>query len=227
VWYEQSGNAEGTASTKTKDKDTVADKDKPHVFIDENFKEAFANRAKSTLPKDWEGDAYHLTKDGDDPCLESTKPTEANWVTLPKVSLDGEFLIDGLYQMSHYQSITFRLENNRANVALPIVITFDGRITIGDDTRNPPSGYKAHAPTRFGIKREGKKLRVFLNDDVVDKVLPEVLEVDTIKINMFGQYNGRPVHLYRIRVVGGNVDGLLNSFIPSTGNHPSDKKGKS
>jgi serine/threonine protein kinase len=165
----------------------VGNKDKlnsalPKVFIKEDFRNA---HEKKTMPDGWDSDAFRVEKLSGEPYLEVSKAAGVHFVTLPPVSLKGDFVIEGNYIIDmEVQALVIELESRKTNVFLPVTLRGNGSVLILDDTLVAPTNYKG-GPTQFVLKREGKKLRVFLNGDVVGvKDLPAVTEYETIKIGM-------------------------------------------
>ena len=45
-------------------------------------------------PKDWDGDDFAVQKENNRPCLEVTSPNGLHYVTLPKLAVKGDFVMD-------------------------------------------------------------------------------------------------------------------------------------
>lgn len=179
---------EGDPIVKGNTKDaTEAGKDKAKSdlrkeFINEDFKDAFD---KKSMPVGWDSDAFRVEKQVGEPYLEVSKAAGIHFVTLPAVNLKGDFVIEGNYLIFRFnQALIIRLESRQTNKFLVVTLEHTGRVFVLDDVLLAPTNYKG-GPTQFLLKREGRKLRVFLNGEVVGAPnLPEVTEYETIKIGM-------------------------------------------
>jgi serine/threonine protein kinase len=180
--------------------------DWPQVLIDEHFCKTYQN--KLAIPNAWKGDAFRVVKGNDQCWLEVSKPTGDHFVTLPPLTLSGNFSIEGVYFMdrpefANYHKLIISLENRKKSVLLPVVFDWAGKVLIANDARLPPQGYQPLLPTHFLLKREGNRLRVFLNKDpVADKDLDEVVEFDTLRLGLAaGPGNsGKLAKLYELKV---------------------------
>jgi serine/threonine protein kinase len=200
--------ADNTKNTSTdsndKDTSTAPPSDLPRVLVDEDFSTPYKN--KLTIPENWgEGEAYRVIKlkDADHKhALEVTRPTGVHFAKLPPLNLSGDFYIEGIYSLGYSHKFTVSLENRSRSALLPIVFDVAGGVLIENDARLPPPGYIQNKPTHFLVKREGKKLRVFLDKDpVADKVLEELDTYDAIRLSMTaGNWGGLQARLYGIRV---------------------------
>ena len=181
--------------------------DQPQILIDEDFRTAYEK--KLTIPSGWESDAFRIVKVSDQFGLQVSKPTGMQTVKVPLTApIRGNFFIEGGYILKHDvrggadHIFTISLENRNKSVLLPIVFIWDGRILIEKDTRLAPMGYTAQLPTHFLIKREGKKLRVLLNQEpAADKDLGNAVDFDTLRIGlMAGQQIGSLATLFGLKV---------------------------
>ena len=175
----------------------------PKVLVDEDFSTPYKN--KLTIPENWEeGEAFRVIKlkDANEKhALELGRPTGVHFVKLPPLTLSGDFYIEGVYSLGYYQKFTVSLENRQRSALLTIVFDFTGGVLIEKDARLPPPGYVQHKPTHFLLKREGKRLRVFLDkESVADKVLDEVDTYDAIRLGLTAGNQSGPARLYGIKV---------------------------
>ena len=195
--------------SKDKDNGSVAKDGKtsptpgePQVLIDEDFSKAIKN--SQTLPDGWSGDAFRVVKDHDEPCLEVSKPSGIYFVTLPPVTLSGDFSIEAACIVDAGRPLIVRLESRKTNALLPVTLSHDGQIAIGDDRRLAPPNFKIYQPVLFLLKREGKKMRVFLNGEVAaDKDLDAVTEFESLQLGMGGGVAVIPggSKVFRLKVV--------------------------
>ncbi len=178
----------------------------PQVLIDEDFRKAYEEKQ---LPKGWEGDAFRVIKENDLYALEDSRLKDAHFVNVPlSKSLAGNFAIEGVYWMgnpawANHHLLTISLSNRSKSALLAIVFDWDGHVTVGDEPMSPPPNHKPLLPTDFVVKREGKKLRIFLNKEPLgDKNLSEVADFDTLRIGMVaGPANGGKLErLYGLKV---------------------------
>ena len=209
VWALSGGSKDkdngASAKNDGKDSPTNDGKNTPtpgasHSFIDEDFSKAAANR--QTVPDGWSGDSFRVVKEHDEPCLEVSKPAGTFFVKLPPVTLSGDFSIEVACIVDYTGPVIVRLESRKTNSLLPVSVSHTGQVTIVDDVRLAPPNFKPLSPMQFLLKREGKKLRVFINDEAVaDKDMDAVTEFETLQLGMTGGkvYGGSKV--FRLKVV--------------------------
>jgi hypothetical protein len=177
----------------------------PRVLIDEDFRTPYEK--KLAVPEGWEGDAFRVVKENEQYGLEVSKPSGVSFVKVPPLTLSGDFSIEGAYFLDRAHALTLSLENRKNSAALPVVFDWEGKVVIGNDPRLPPPSYKPLAPTHFLVKREGKRLRVFLNKDpAADKDLDDAADYDTLKLGLTGGPGwavGRLARLFGLRVALG------------------------
>jgi len=189
-----------------KDSKESESSDAPRVLITEDFHSAYER--KQVLPDGWSGDAFRIVDDNGKQCLEVSKPKGEHFVTLPPVALRGNFMIEAAYIMGNpsfatYHYLAFILESSKGADPLPLIVDWEGKITIADDPRAAPPNYKPLLPTRVRVTREGKKLSISLNDEIVaTKDLRDLVEFDQLRIGMPGGAgnSGRLERLYLLKV---------------------------
>jgi eukaryotic-like serine/threonine-protein kinase len=179
----------------------------PRVLIDEDFREPFEN--KLLLPEGWSSQGLSIVKDKDRHALRVSRPDGTHFVTLPPIALSGNFSIEGVYLLGHggwnwyTQTLTVSLENRGQSALLTVVFKGDGSTGIDKETSLPPSTFVLRRPTHFLVKREGKKLRLFLDKDpVASKELDEIVEYDTLRLGLDAgaDVNGVMARLYTVKV---------------------------
>ncbi len=210
VFWPKSGDKQRVDKTNNnstdgsgKDNSTESAADLPRVLVDEDFSTPY--QQKLTIPENWEeGEAFRVIKlkDANEKhAMELGRPTGVHFVKLPPLTLSGDFYIEGVYSLGYYQKFTVSLENRQRSALLTIVFDFTGGVLIEKDARLPPPGYVQHKPTHFLLKREGKRLRVFLDkESVADKVLDEVATYDAIRLGLTAGNQSGPARLYGIKV---------------------------
>ncbi len=116
-------------------------------------------------PKDWDGDDFAVQKENGRPCLEVTNPKELHYVTLPKLSIKGDFVMDCEIVLKKLQ--TFHLElNSRSSTPLTIQVDFEGVVRIDQAEPKQTEGFKPFETFRFRLKRKGDVYNVSINDTV-------------------------------------------------------------
>ncbi|HEY7310888.1 MAG TPA: serine/threonine-protein kinase [Gemmataceae bacterium] len=228
-----SGSAKAAADKdKGKDSTNAPPKaDEPVVLVDEDFRSTYEK--KLAIPEKWvEGEAYRVIKDNDKCALEVGKPTGLHFVRLPPVLLSGNFYVEGVYMLDRFaHKLTVSLENRAKSALLPIVFNWDGNVLIEKDARLPPPDYVPLKPSHFLLKRQGNRLRVFLDKSpVADKDLEDIAEFDAVRIGLVaGPGNsGRLARLYGIKVGTFSSDGQVpasNMRGPDSGGRPKREKG--
>ena len=175
--------------------------EQPQVLIDEDFRMAFKNRLN--VPEGWtHGDGFRIIALNDEPCLEISTPKGAPFVTLPPVTLRGNFSIDGVYILGHLAKLIIRLENRNNNDLLPIIFDSSGAITIGSDVRAALPNFKPQLPTKFLVTRKGQQLNILLNGELVAaKDLGMVNEYESLKLGLVSARPTWSARLFRFKVV--------------------------
>ncbi len=210
----------------------------PQVLVEENFRTTAEKQL--TLPDGWSGDAYRVVKDADgQPCLEVSKPKGNPELMLPplRVSLSGNFSVEGVVVMdrpefANYHTLAVLLGSSKGSKPLVLVIDWAGKVLINDDARLPPPNFKPLKPIHFVLTRQGKKLKVKLDDEPVgEKDLDEVAEYDTVSLRLAaGPGNGgRLVRLYGLKVGTLGDDGQAapsNVPLPDPGDSKKGKRGR-
>ena len=203
VWALHGDSSKDGASGAKDDGKDSPKSEGPQVLIDEDFRKAV--RERETLPDGWTGDAFRVVVDHEEPCLEVSRAAGEYFVKAPPVALTGNFTIEGVCLLNNAQHLIIRLESRKNNVLLPVVIDGTGKVLIADDPQLPPPNFKPLLPIRFVLKREGKKLRIFLNDDVVaDKYLDVATEYETLQFGMTAgpgpYFGGVLAKVFRVKV---------------------------
>ena len=83
---------------------------------------------------------------------------------------------------------------------------------IANDARLAPPDYVPLKPSHFLVKREGKRLRVFLDKSpVADKELEDIADFNTVRIGLVAGrgFTGRVARLYGIKVGTLSEDGKV------------------
>jgi hypothetical protein len=192
---------------------TGGDKDKnpavpqPKVLIDEDFREAY--KKKLGVPDGWKSDEFTTFKINEVYGMQPVAPTGAASVLVPLSSpLKGDFLIQGVYHMDHpsfgqYHTFTVSLESRKKTALLTVVFDWEGKVLINKDAKAPPLNYKPLLPTAFQVRREGTKIRAYLDEfPPVEKNLDDVAEYETLRLVMTaGTGNaGRRLRLHGLKV---------------------------
>ncbi len=204
--------AKGKADEDTKD---VGTKGKgapksgvPNVLIDEDFRDAYTK--KMGLPASWKSDEFTTFKINELYGIHPVAPAGIASVLVPlSTPLSGNFAIEGVYHMDHpafaqHHTVTISLENRKKSALLPIIFDWNGSVVIAKEVKVPPQGYKPLLPTHFLVKREGTKIRVFLDEfPPVEKNMDDAPEFDTLRLALTaGNGNaGRRLNLHGLKVV--------------------------
>ncbi|HWG44795.1 MAG TPA: serine/threonine-protein kinase [Gemmataceae bacterium] len=202
----------------------------PRILVDEDFRAPYEK--KLTIPENWEeGEAFRVIKDNEKHALEVGKPTGLHFVKLPPVTLNGDFYIEGIYALIlHTHKLTISLESRQKSALLTVVFDWDGKVLIDNDARLAPADYVHLKPTHFLLRREGKRLRVFLDKaPVADKALDDIADYDTVRLGLTAGagFRNRTARLYGIKVgtlsEGGQVP-PSNMKVPDVGGPRRGKK---
>jgi hypothetical protein len=209
-----------TAATKGDGREVKAPKpdepagtDGPQVLVDEDFRTPYEKRL--TIPDGWdEGEAFRVVKDNEMYALEVGKPTGVHFVRLPPVKLSGDFYVEGVFFLvQHAHALTVSMENRARSALVAVVIDCHGKVAIGDDHRTAPPEFQPNKPTHFLIKREGRRLRIFLDKHpAADKNLDEIAEYDAVRLGLTAGEIGfprRPARIYGIKVGTLGADGQV------------------
>jgi hypothetical protein len=172
-------------------------------LIDEDFRATF--NKKMSVPEGWKSDEFTTFRNNEVYGMHPVPPTGIASVLVPLSSpLSANFDIEGVYHMDTPQVLTISLENREKSKLLPIVFDWNGNISIAKDLRRAPESYKPLLPTHFLVKREGTKIRVFLDDfPAVEKNLTEAPEFATLRLAFTagtGYYNRR-LNLHGLKVI--------------------------
>jgi serine/threonine-protein kinase len=227
----------GDADKKSKDQRAEAAKntsnggkpDQPTLLIDENFRKIV--ETGRALPDGWTGNAVSVVTDkARRPCLEANENSGEYFVTLP-LTLSGSFFVEGEYALfgseegkGINQALTILLEPRKGGARVPVVITWDGYVTIAANQRRRAPNYEnprralnkgkkgtkdnkdeANQFDRFRLVRSGKGLSVFINNEVAAAAqVDEVAECDTVRIGLTaGEWyrgSGCRARLYSLKV---------------------------
>jgi hypothetical protein len=182
----------------------------PAVLIDENFSKSPEG---GILPAGWKGDDFGVVTDAERrPCLEVNKKEGECFVSLPPLALgdrfyvEGEFLIYGAYAGGFaHQQLTIRLEGAKGAEVLPALIHSLGRVSIAGGQPHQASSYKREAINHFRLVREGRGLRLLLNNQLAASTsVGATTEYDTVSLGLTAGGSGRTcdklARIYSVKV---------------------------
>lgn len=181
----------------------------PRLLVDEDFRGV----SPGQLPQGWSSNALCVVHDKDRrPCLEVTEKTGEHFVKLPPVSLKGDFFIEGVYLLDYqphfggHQKLILNLEDAAGGEKLPITLAAHGLVTIANSQPRKPQHYQQCKITTFRLIRDGKSLRITLNNELAAAVpLTEAVTYDTVRVGLTAGVLhvgtlGTPARLYQVSV---------------------------
>ncbi len=181
-------------------KPPMPDEPDPTVLLNEDFKEVEVGGR----PKDWDGDDFAVQKENGRPCLEVTNPKELHYVTLPKLAVKGDFVMDCEIYLGFRQRFHLDLES-RSSTPLTISVDHVGTVQIDQAEAKATEGLAPYEnKIRFRLKRKGDVYNVSINDKVTAGLtLPGKGTFNEIRIGLPGgkTENFGLARLYSIRIL--------------------------
>jgi hypothetical protein len=183
------------------------------VLVEEDL--AASWEAARALPPGWTGDAFRIVHDAVQrrPAVEVSVPVKDHFMSLPPLALPRDFAIEVEYAVGYpfatQPHLLLTLESSTTKARLPLSVDWQGAVKIGASAYKPLAGRENAyhtVPVLLRVVREGKKLSVFLKNELVvspDLKSPdETAEFDTLRIGLPGEYgNGKFLaRLYSLKV---------------------------
>jgi hypothetical protein len=193
------------------------------ALLQEDFKDVDVG----ARPKGWEGDAFGVQREDDRPCLEVTNPSGLHYVTLPRLALKGDFILEAELRLGGSSNVRnpffgdavgheLHLEmGSLTSTPLTVLVTYLGDVRLGDGQVREAQGFKPFENIHFRLTRKADVYSVSINDRVtVGATIPGKGKFEEVRIGLpggkvpsVGKFGGDFVaRLYSLKIVSLSKD---------------------
>jgi hypothetical protein len=165
------------------------------VVLNEDFKGVDVG----ARPQGWAGDAFAVQREDDRPCLEVTNPSGLHYITLPRLALEGDFILEAEFRLGGSSSQRnpfigdavgheFHLEmGSLTSTPLAVLVTYLGDVRLGDGQMRETQGFKPFENIHLRLTRKADVYNVSINDRVtVGATIPGKGKFEEVRLGLPG-----------------------------------------